>query len=45
MFKHLPDDIRGKRDRAIFLVGIAGAFRRDIAVLGRTGLQNRLDED
>lgn len=28
MVKRLPDDLRGKRDRAILLVGFAGAFRR-----------------
>ena len=28
MFAHLPDNLAGKRDRALFLVGIAGAFRR-----------------
>lgn len=28
MIKALPDDLRGKRDRAVLLIGFAGAFRR-----------------
>ena len=28
MSEHLPDGLKGQRDRALLLVGFAGAFRR-----------------
>ena len=28
LLAHIPDDLRGRRDRALLLVGFAGAFRR-----------------
>lgn len=28
LLRHLPDDVRGMRDRALLLMGFAGAFRR-----------------
>ena len=28
LLEHVPDSLRGKRDRALLLLGFAGAFRR-----------------
>ena len=43
MMAALPDDLRGKRDRALVLIGYAGAFRRsELAALTRADVD--LDE-
>lgn len=41
---HIPDNLSGKRDRALFLVGIAGAFRRSELVALNVGDLDFVDE-